>query len=141
MTSRPRMMGRLEAPGAKLDPVMPGFSNRRSPSVDAPLRRNSAFGTTVMVANWFVTIGIVPTNVSGAGAAGVVGAGSPGAGWADAGWAGARRIGLATVTSICGSAVCARRELTHSAKMQIDALLDVKSSSMEDALQTPPDLE
>ena len=61
LTSRPRMIGRLEAPGAKLDPVMPGFSNKRSPSVDAPLRRNSAFGTTVMVANWSVTIGIVPT--------------------------------------------------------------------------------
>ncbi len=64
LTSRPRMIGRLDAPGAKLDPVMPGFSNRRSPSVDAPLRRNSSFGTTVTVANWSVTIGIVPTNVS-----------------------------------------------------------------------------
>ena len=74
------MIGRLDAPGANSDPVMPGFSNRRSPRVDAPLRRNSAFGTTVMVANWSVTIGIVPTNVSGAGAAGAVGAGWPGVG-------------------------------------------------------------
>ena len=51
LTSRPRMIGRLDAPGAKLDPVMPGFSNSRSPRVEAPLRRNSSFGTTVMVAN------------------------------------------------------------------------------------------
>ena len=29
------MIGRLEAPGAKLEPVMPGFENRRSPSVAA----------------------------------------------------------------------------------------------------------
>ena len=64
------MIGRLDAPGAKLDPVMPGFSNRRSPSVEAPLRRNSSFGTTVMVANWSVTIGIVPFSVSVDGAAG-----------------------------------------------------------------------
>ncbi len=29
------MIGRLEAPGAKLEPVMPGFENSRSPSVRA----------------------------------------------------------------------------------------------------------
>ena len=33
------MIGRLDAPGAKLEPVMPGFENRRSPSVEPPLRR------------------------------------------------------------------------------------------------------
>ena len=68
LTSSPRMIGRLDAPGAKLDPVMPGFSNNRPPSVEAPFRRNSSFGTTVMVANWSVMIGIVPCSVSGAGA-------------------------------------------------------------------------
>ena len=31
------MIGRLDAPGAKLEPVMPGFENRRSPSVAALL--------------------------------------------------------------------------------------------------------
>ena len=67
------MIGRLDAPGANSEPVMPGFSKRRSPKVDAPLRRNSALGTTVMVANWSVTIGIVPCSVSGAGAGGAVG--------------------------------------------------------------------
>ena len=30
------------------------------------------------------------------------------------------------MTSICGSAVCAREKVTHSANMQIDALLDVR---------------
>jgi hypothetical protein len=45
------MIGRLDAPGAKLDPVMPGFSNRRSPRVAAPFRRSASFGTTVTVAN------------------------------------------------------------------------------------------
>ena len=97
------MIGRLDAPGAKLDPVTPGFENKRSPSVLAPLRRISSFGTTVTVANWSVTIGIVPG--SGPSDAGVgadcVGAGSPGAGRV-----GARlTIGLATVTSTCGNAV------------------------------------
>ena len=45
------MTGRLDAPGAKLDPVMPGLENSRSPSVAPPLRRSSSFGTTVVVAN------------------------------------------------------------------------------------------
>ena len=45
------MIGRLEAPGAKLEPVMPGFENRRSPSVAPPERRSSSLGTTVTVAN------------------------------------------------------------------------------------------
>ena len=60
LTSRPRMIGRLDAPGAKLEPVMPGFRNSRSPSVAAPLRRISSFGTTVTVANWSVTMGSTP---------------------------------------------------------------------------------
>jgi hypothetical protein len=54
------MIGRLDAPGAKLDPVMPGLFVSKSPSVDAPLRRISSFGTTVTVANWSVTIGSTP---------------------------------------------------------------------------------
>ena len=33
--SRPRTIGRLAAPGAKLEPVMPGLENNRSPSVAA----------------------------------------------------------------------------------------------------------
>ena len=45
------MIGLLEAPGAKLEPVMPGFEFSRSPSVAAPERRSSSFGTTVTVAN------------------------------------------------------------------------------------------
>ena len=45
------MIGRLDAPGAKPDPVMPGLLVSRSPSVAAPLRRISSFGTTVTVAN------------------------------------------------------------------------------------------
>ena len=36
---------------AKLEPVMPGFANRRSPSVAAPTRRSSSLGMTVTVAN------------------------------------------------------------------------------------------
>ncbi len=43
--------GRDAAPGAKLDPVMPGLANRRSPSVAEGVRRSSSFGTTVTVAN------------------------------------------------------------------------------------------
>src|SRR5262249_59471323 len=73
LTARPRMIGRLEAPGAKLEPVMPGFENRRSPSVAPPERRSSSFGTTVTVANWSVTTGSTPC--CGAGAAGAVAAG------------------------------------------------------------------
>ena len=45
------MIGRLEAPGAKVEPVMPGLENRRSPSWPLPSRRISSFGTTVTVAN------------------------------------------------------------------------------------------
>src|SRR5919201_132779 len=56
----PRIIGRLDAPGAKLDPVMPGFPNSMSPTVPPVLRRISSLGTTVTVANWSVTIGSVP---------------------------------------------------------------------------------
>ena len=45
------MIGRLEAPGAKLEPVIPGFENSKSPSVAPPERRISSLGTTVTVAN------------------------------------------------------------------------------------------
>lgn len=118
------MIGRLDAPGAKLDPVMPGFSKRRSPRVEAPLRRSSSLGTTVMVANWSVTIGTVPTSVSADGAAGRVGAGCAGAGCGE-GRAGARRtIGLATVTSTCGNAVCAQAVVSQAAQAQEKALHD-----------------
>ena len=58
------MIGRLDAPGAKPEPVMPGLPNSRSPSVDAPLRRMSSLGTTVVVANWSMTIGSVPCRPS-----------------------------------------------------------------------------
>ena len=34
------MIGRLDAPGAKLEPVMPGLENSRSPSVAPGLRRD-----------------------------------------------------------------------------------------------------
>jgi hypothetical protein len=54
LTSRPRTIGRLEAPGAKLEPVMPGFANSTSPSwppVCQGARCSSSFGTTVTVAN------------------------------------------------------------------------------------------
>ena len=106
------MIGRLDAPGAKLDPVMPGLLRSRSPSVLAPLRRISAFGTTVTVANWSVTTGRVPgcgVSATGAGA-GSVGAaagvaGAAGAAGAGRGFGGVRLIGLATVTSTCGRAV------------------------------------
>ena len=70
------MIGRLDAPGAKLEPVMPGLSNNRSPSVLAALRLISSLGTTVTVANWSVTIGRVPgsespsDDVTGGGARG-----------------------------------------------------------------------
>ncbi len=118
------MIGRLDAPGAKLEPVMPGFSKRRSPRVEPPLRRNSSLGTTVMVANWSVTIGTVPTNVSVEGAADCVGAGCAGAGCGE-GRAGARRtIGLATVTSTWGRAVCAQAVVSHPAKAHENALYD-----------------
>src|ERR1044072_2371192 len=39
--SSPRMIGRLEAPGAKLEPVMPGLEKKRSPSVAPPPQRRS----------------------------------------------------------------------------------------------------
>ena len=38
------MIGRDAAPGAKLDPVMPGLENSRSPSVLDGVRRSSSFG-------------------------------------------------------------------------------------------------
>src|SRR5262249_60452779 len=101
LTSSPRTIGRLDAPGAKLDPVTPGLLNRRSPSVELPLRLISSLGTTVTVANWSVTTG----NVSGAGTCGA--AGAVGAAGADAaglaacfGCTGAgRRIGLGACTT------------------------------------------
>ena len=54
------MIGRLDAPGAKLEPVMPGLENSTSPRVEPGLRWISSLGTTVTVANWSVTIGSVP---------------------------------------------------------------------------------
>ena len=49
--SKPGITGSSFAPGAKLEPVMPGSENKRSPSVAPPSRRISSFGTTVTVAN------------------------------------------------------------------------------------------
>src|SRR6266481_8392495 len=101
LTSRPRMIGRDDAPGAKLEPVMPGFENNRSPSVLDDVRRNSSFGTTVTVANWSVTIGSTPgceASVAGGVAACSAGAAGVREGATGAGLAGARRIGLGAVT-------------------------------------------
>src|SRR2546423_11165346 len=101
------MIGRDEAPGAKLEPVMPGLENKRSPSVLPGVRRNSSFGTTVTVANWSVTIGSTPAcGVSETGDAG--GADSSGAAGAGvAAGAGRLTMGLGAVTRISGSCVCA----------------------------------
>ena len=65
--SRPRTIGRLDAPGAKLEPVMPGLENNRSPNVPPALRLISSVGTTVTVANWSVTIGNVPSSGTSGG--------------------------------------------------------------------------
>src|SRR4029077_7536430 len=80
LTSRPRMIGRLDAPGAHDEPVMRGLENSTSPSVPPRARRSSSLGTTVTVANWSTTIGSVPacgaaTTGTGCG----VGAGAAGA--------------------------------------------------------------
>src|SRR4051794_22772048 len=99
LASRPRMIGRLEAPGAKLEPVMPGLENSTSPKVEPGLRWISSLGTTVTVANWSVTTGSVPcidASDGALGALGVTGTASAGGG------AGRRRIGLGAVTLICG---------------------------------------
>ena len=109
------MIGRLDAPGAKLEPVMPGFENSTSPSVLPVLRRISSFGTTVTVANWSVTIGSVPGagaaaaggGGGGAGAAGAAAGVGVGLGAAGAGRGGGRRwIGLGAVTTISGRVAC-----------------------------------
>jgi hypothetical protein len=106
------MIGRLDAPGAKLDPVIPGFSNSMSPSVPPGLRRISSLGTTVTVANWSVTIGSVPGSVASGGAGGACSAGAGAAGAVD-GVLGRRAgvrctIGLGARTTTSGNAVCAR---------------------------------
>ena len=95
------MIGRLDAPGAKLEPVMPGLENSRSPSVAPALRWISSLGTTVTVANWSVTIGSASEqrDVRWRGRRGCRSGRSLGGG------AGGRRrtIGLGAVTLICGS--------------------------------------
>jgi hypothetical protein len=113
------MIGRLDAPGAKLEPVIPGLLSNRSPRLLPVLRRNSSFVTTVTVENWSVTTGSVPCQPDhvtsggvggGAGAAGAAGARvAVGAGRATRGRAG-RRIGVGAVTSTVGnsSGVCGR---------------------------------
>ena len=97
------MIGRLEPPGAKLEPVMPGLSNSRSPSVAAPLRRISSFGTTVTVANWSVTMGKVPGSDAGDGVAGCATAGP--ASELLVAWR--VTMGLGALTTTSGSVVCA----------------------------------
>ena len=93
------MIGRLDAPGAKLEPVTPGFENSTSPKVEPGLRWISSLGTTVTVANWSVTIGNAPCSGISAGAAGA----AAGAAVVDGGAGGLRRtIGLGAVTLICG---------------------------------------
>src|SRR3954471_24317862 len=122
LTSRPRMIGRDDAPGAKLEPVMPGLEKRRSPSVLDGVRRSSSFGTTVTVANWSVTIGSTPAcGVSGTeDAGGADSSGAAGAGLA----AGAERltIGLGAVTRISGSCVCAPTLSLATNSIRADAL-------------------
>ncbi|MGX1009552.1 hypothetical protein AB7M69_003909 [Bradyrhizobium japonicum] len=109
------MTGRLEAPGAKLEPVMPGLENSRSPSWPPPSRRISSFGTTVTVANWLVTIGSTPC-WGAAAVAGAVGAASAVRCWlrdrpVRATWTGLRvgttlrTIGLGAVTVTAGISV------------------------------------
>jgi hypothetical protein len=88
--SRPRTTGRLAAPGAKPDEVMPGLDCSTSPSVAPVLRWISALGIAVTVANWSVTIGSVPCSSV------------PCSGTASSG-AGPRWIGLGALTVICGS--------------------------------------
>src|SRR5947209_14645778 len=114
LTSSPRMIGRLEAPGAKEEPVMPGFENRGSPSWAVPWRRISSLGTTVTVANWSVTTGSTPCcGAAGTGAGGACGARSrfaPGAARTTRAGAGERTIGrrtigLGAVTVTSGSCV------------------------------------
>src|SRR5215510_3441592 len=69
-------------------------------------------------------IGTVPTIVCAEGAAGWFGAGCACAGCGE-GRVGARRtIGLATVTSTCGNAVCAQAVVSHPAQAQEKALYD-----------------
>src|SRR3954454_19124558 len=101
LTSSPRMIGRDDAPGAKLEPVMPGLENNRSPSVLVGLRRSSSVGTTVTVANWSATIGSTPacgTSGAGGGASATVGPGAGATGVAGAaGRVGRRTIGLGAV--------------------------------------------
>ena len=100
------MIGRLDAPGAKLEPVIPGLENRRSPSVAPVLRLISSFGTTVTVANWSVDDGQRSWQDVGRGRGRRHRAGAAGAG--RLGGAGGRRtIGLGAVTTISGRAVCA----------------------------------
>ena len=99
--SKPGITGSSFAPGAKLDPVMPGLEKSRSPSVLDGVRRSSSFGTTVTVANWSVTIGSAPMS----GASGVTT--SSGAVGAAGGAGRGRTIGLGAVTVIAGSTVCA----------------------------------
>ena len=44
-------IGRLDAPGAKLEPVMPGLENSTSPNVVPGIALNLLSGSTVTVAN------------------------------------------------------------------------------------------
>src|SRR5262249_26983013 len=98
LASSPRMIGRLDAPGAKLEPVTPGLLNSTSPNVADGLRFSSSRGTTVTVANWSATTGSVPwRGVSGAGAAGAAGAVGLAAGRG-------RTIGLGARTVMAGKA-------------------------------------
>src|SRR5215510_7536027 len=111
LTSRPRTIGRLDAPGAKLDPVTPGLLKSRSPNVELPLRLISSLGTTVTVANWSVTTGNVP--FAGTAGAGGAAAAAGAAGLATCfGCAGAgRRIGLGACPPTGGISTCAKTSL------------------------------
>ena len=114
-TSSPRTIGRLDAPGAKLDPVIPGRENRTSPSVPPGERWISSRVTTVTVANWSATIGSHPGGGSVEAGGGTVGGAWGGAGVATRralterrrGRGRGRAIGVGAVTTTSGRTVCA----------------------------------
>ena len=104
------MIGRLDAPGAKLEPVMPGLVNRRSPSVAPPaapdflVRHHRHRGELIGDDRQHALLGR-SGSATGTGVAAAVGAGR--ATWVCAfGMANvAAKIGLGAVTVISGSCV------------------------------------
>ena len=118
--SRPRTIGRLAAPGAKLEPVMPGLANKRSPNVLPPLRLISSSGTTVTVAKRSVTIGSVPISGAAAGAAGTATASAGRLG------GGRRTASRGAVMLICGSA-----SVSSAARSRVIETMAIKHSDKD----------